>query len=142
MTIDTKHSVDPIQVEIFRLLRVRFAALAHWGGPLFAGIHIEQGIAGGFYVNELKQWLWLPDEAGRFRLEDAILSDEAVARQADLRTVVAHLLGNARLVFDLYLEHLERLKDGPAFGTDLGVYLTDERALVGDAIALRGRRGN
>jgi hypothetical protein len=73
---------------------------------------------------------------------DAFLSDEAVARQADLRTVVENLLRNSRLIFELYLEHLERIKDLPTFVADLGVYLTDDIALVVDAIALRGRREN
>ena len=84
----------------------------------------------------------MPDTADRLRPEDALLSDEAVARQADLRTVVSNLLRSARLVFDLYLEHLARIKDQPTFAADLSVYLTNNSALVVDAIALRGRRDN
>jgi hypothetical protein len=111
-------------------------------GPLFAGIYVDRGIAGGFYVNQQKQWLWLPDSPGRQRREDAFLSDEGVAWQADLRTVVENLLRNSRLIFELYLEHLERIRDLPTFVADLGVYLTDNIALVVDAIVLRGRREN
>jgi hypothetical protein len=136
------YGVDPTQIEVYRVLRERFAPLARYSGPLFAGIHVHQGIAGGFYIDQQKQWLWLPDTAGCQRPEDAILSDEAVARQAELRTVVENLLRNSRLIFELYLEHLERIKDRPTFVADLGVYLTDEIALVVDAIALRGRHGN
>lgn len=135
-------AIDPIEIEVYRVLRERFAPLARYSGPLFAGIFVQQGIAGGFYINQQKQWLWLPDSTDRQRPEDAFLSDEAVARQADLRIVVENLLRNSRLIFELYLEHLERIKDLPTFVADLGAYLTDEIALVVDAIALRGRREN
>jgi hypothetical protein len=43
---------DPIQIEVYRLLRERFASLARCGGPLFAGIYAHHGISGGFYVTE------------------------------------------------------------------------------------------
>ena len=75
------HGVDAIQIEVYRVLRERFAPFAGYSGPLFAGIYVHQGIAGGFYIDQQKQWLWLPDTAGRLRPEDAILSDEAGARQ-------------------------------------------------------------
>lgn len=134
--------VDPIEIEVYRVIRERFGPLARYGGPLFAGIYVHQGIAGGFYVDQQKRWLWLPDSPDGQRPEDAFLSDEALARQADLRTVVENLLRNSRLIFELYLEHLERIQDLPTFVADLGVYLTDEIALVADAIAPRGRPEN
>jgi hypothetical protein len=131
---------EPMRIEIYGLLRERFGPLARFGGPLFAGMYKRDGIGGGFYVDQLKRWLWLPNSAGRFSPEDALLSDEAVAGQNDLKEVAGNLLRNARLMFDLYLEHLERIADQPAFAADLGVYLTDETALLVDAIALRGKR--
>jgi hypothetical protein len=130
---------EPIRIEIYGLLRERFAPLARFGGPLFAGLYKREGIGGGFYVDQLKRWLWLPDSAGRFGPEDAFLSDEAVAGQTDLKEVAGNLIRNARLIFDLYLEHLERIANQPEFAADLGVYLTDEAALVVDAIATRGK---
>jgi hypothetical protein len=141
MTNGQNHGVDAIQIRVYRVLRERFGPFARYGGPLFAGIYVHRGIAGGFYIDQQKQWLWLPDTAGGLRPENAILSDGAVARQTELRTVVENLLRNSRLIFELYLEHLERIKDRPTFVADLGVYLTDEIALVVDAIALRGRAG-
>lgn len=78
------------------------------------------------------------DSAGTFRPEDAFLTDEAVAWQTELREVVENLIRNARLIFDFYLEHLHRIRNRPAFAANLGVYLTDEVALV-DAIALKGK---
>src|ERR1700746_578593 len=111
--------VDPIEIEVYRVIRERFAPLARYGGPLFAGIYVHQGITGGFYINQQKQWLWLPESPDRRRQEDAFLSDEAVARQGDPRTVVENLLRNSRLIFELYLEHLERIKNLPTFVADL-----------------------
>jgi hypothetical protein len=125
---------DP--AEIYRLLRERFAPMARFGGPLYAGIYTSAGISGSLYVGELSQWLWLPTADG-LRPQDAILTDEAVSRRTDLRTVVGNLLRSARLVFDLYLEHLERIQNGSIFAAELGTYLTDDIALVVDAIALR-----
>jgi len=140
---DRNEEGDLNEVEIYRLLRLRFAPLARFGGPLFAGIHVSEGIPGPFYVDQQKQWLWLPwlpESVVRLRPEDAILSDEVVSRTARLSIVAENLIQSARILFDLYLEHLDRIKEKPTFPADLGVYLTDDVALVVDAIALRGKR--
>jgi hypothetical protein len=131
--------VDPIAVEAYRLLRERFALLARFAGPLFAGSYRRGDMKGTFYVTQLRQWLCVPETAGELQPDDAILSDDAVAASTDLFDVARNLILAARLAFDLYLEHLERIKSRPAFVADLGVHLTDEVALVVDAIALRGR---
>ena len=68
---------DP--AEIYRLVRERFAPMARFGGPLYAGIYSSHGISGGLYVGELNQWLWVPETTGGLGPEDALLSDEQVA---------------------------------------------------------------
>src|ERR1039458_7556516 len=119
---------EVIGVEIYRLLRERFGSLARFGGPLFAGVHTNRGISGGLYLDQQKQWLWLPETGDHLRPEDALLSDEAVARCGELSTVVKNLIKNTRSVFDLYLEHLQRINGKSTFPADLGVYLTDDVA--------------
>lgn len=131
--------VDPIRIEVYRLLRERFAPLARCGGPLFAGVYSREGMSGEFYIDQLSRWLWLPNAEQPLRPEDVVLSDKAVAGQTDVHTVVVNLLRNVRLVFELYEEQVDRIKSRATFVADLGVYLTNEIALVVDAIALRGR---
>ena len=43
--------------EIYRLLRERFAQMACFGGPLYAGIYTREGISGGLYVGQQNNWL-------------------------------------------------------------------------------------
>ena len=128
---------DP--AEIYRLLRERFAPLARFGGPLYAGDYSNEGISGGLYVGELNQWLWVPETVGRHRPEDALPSDEQVAAARDLAATVKSLLRSAKLMFELFLEHLDRVQRKPAFTEQVQTYLTDNVALVVDAVVVRGR---
>ena len=75
--------------EIYRLLRERFAPMARFGGPLYAGVYEHEGISGTMYVGELNQWLWVPwpEPPGSLRPEDALLSDAQVAAARDLAAV-------------------------------------------------------
>ena len=98
-------------VEIYRLLRERFAPMARFGGPLYAGIYTSEGISGGLYVGEQNKWLWVPETAGR----DAFISDEQVAAARDLAETLQRLLSSAKLVFELFLEHLDRVQRKPTF---------------------------
>ena len=127
---------DP--AEIYGLVRERFAQLARFLGPLRAGIYSNQGISGNLYVGELKEWLWLPERADSLNPE--YLSDEEVARTRDLAVTLEHLLRDAKSVFELFLEHLDRVQPEPTFTDLVKTYLTDDAALVVDAVALRGRR--
>ena len=131
---------DP--AEIYRLLRERFAPMARFGGPLYAGVYEREGISGTMYVGELNQWLWVPwpETAGSLRPEDALLSDEQVARERDLAATLQSLLRSAKLVFELFLEHLDRVQREPTFTDQVQTYLTDSVALVVDALVVRGRR--
>ena len=128
---------DP--AEIYRLVRERFAPMARFGGPLYAGIYSSHGISGGLYVGELNQWLWVPETTGGLGPEDALLSDEQVAAGRDLAVTLESLLRSAKLVFELFLEHLDRVKRKPTFTDHIKTYLTNSVALVVDAVALRGR---
>lgn len=76
--------VDPIAVEAYRLLRERFAPLARFAGPLFAGGYSRGDTKGTLYVTQLRQWLCVPETAGEFRPDDAILSDDASGRKYGL----------------------------------------------------------
>src|SRR5262252_6700402 len=91
------------RAEIFRLVRERFAPLARVGVPLYAGIYSIQGISGSLYLGELNQWLWVSETAARLGPEDALLSDEQVARARDLAVTLENLLRSAKGVFDLFL---------------------------------------
>ena len=126
--------------EIYRLLRERFAPLARFGGPLYAGDYSNEGISGGLYVGELNQWLWVPETVGRHRPEDALPSDEQVAAARDLAATVKSLLRSAKLMFELFLEHLDRVQRKATFPDHVQTYLTNTVALVVDAMVLRGRR--
>jgi hypothetical protein len=130
---------DP--AEIYRLLRERFAPMARVGGPLYAGLYEHEGISGTMYVGELNQWLWVPwpETPGSLRPEDALLSDAQVAAARDLAGTLQNLLRNAKLVFELFLEHLERIQHTPTFTNQVQTYLTDSAALVVDALVVRGR---
>jgi hypothetical protein len=130
---------DP--TEIYRLVRERFAPMARFGGPLYAGIYTSAGISGGLYVGELNQWLWVPETTGTLGPEDALLSDQQVAAERDLAVTLENLLRNATLVFELFLEHLDRVQRKPTFRDHVQTYLTDSVALVVDAVVVRGRRG-
>jgi hypothetical protein len=113
--------------------------MARFGGPLYAGIYSSHGISGGPYVGELNQWLWVPDTTGNLGPEDALLSDEQVAAARDLAVTLESLLQSAKLVFELFLEHLDRVQRNPTFTDHIKTYLTNSVALVVDAVALRGR---
>src|SRR6516164_6496238 len=115
--------------EIYRLLRERFAPMARFGGPLYAGIYTSQGISGGLYVGELNQWLWVPETTGSLGPEDALLSDEQVAAARDLAVTLESLLRSAKLVFELFLEHLGRIQPESTFKDLVRTYLTDSVAL-------------
>ena len=125
--------------EIYRLVRERFAPMARFGGPLYAGIYSSHGISGGLYVGELNQWLWVPETTGGLGPEDALLSDEQVAAARDLAVTLESLLRSAKLVFELFLEHLDRVQRKPTFTDHIKAYLTNSALLVVDAVALRGR---
>ena len=127
--------------EIYRLLRERFAPMARFGGPLYAGIYTSQGISGGLYVGELSQWLWVPETTGNLGPEEALPSDEQVAAARDLAVTLESLLRSAKLLFELFLEHLDRVQRKPTFTDDVQTYLTNNVALVVDAVVVRGRRG-
>jgi len=127
---------DP--AEIYRLVRERFAPMARFGGPLYAGIYSSHEISGGLYVGEL-QWLWVPETTAGLGPQDALLSDEQVAAGRDLAVTLESLLRSAKLVFELFLEHLDRVKRKPTFTDHIKTYLTNSVALVVDAVALRGR---
>ena len=124
--------------EIYRLVRERFAPMARFGGPLYAGIYSSHGISGGLYVGEL-QWLWVPETTGGLGPEDAFLSDEQVAAARDLAVTLESVLRSAKLVFELFLEHLDRVRRKPTFTGHIKAYLTNSALLVVDAVALRGR---
>ena len=127
------------RAKIYGLVRERFAQLARFLGPLHAGIYNNQGISGTLYVGELKEWLWLPERADS--LQPEYLSDEDVARSRDLAVTLEHLLRDAKSVFELFLEHLDRVQPEPSFTDLVETYLMDDAALVVDAVALRGRAG-
>ena len=120
-------------------LRERFAPMACFGGPLYAGIYTREGISGGLYVGQQNKWLWVPETVGRHSPEDAFVSDEQVAAARDLAVTLESLLRSAKLVFELFLEHLGRIQPEPTFKDLVKTYLTDSVALVVDAVALRGR---
>ena len=126
---------DP--AEIYRLVRERFAPLARVGIPLYAGIYSSHGISGNLYIGELNQWLWGPEAAGSLAPEDALLSDEQVARARDLAVTLENLLRSAKGVFDLFLEHLDRVQPKPSFTDLVETYLTNNVSLVADAVASR-----
>ena len=52
---------DPIDIEILRLSRIRFAPLAKFGGPLLAGWYNRGDARGNFYLTQLSPWLWIAD---------------------------------------------------------------------------------
>jgi hypothetical protein len=128
---------DP--AEIYRLLRERFAPIARFGGPLYAGIYSREGISGNLYVGELNNWLSVPETAVSLGPEDALLSDEEVASARDLAVTLESLLRSAKLVFELFLEHLDRVQRKPTFTDHVQTYLTNNVALVVDAVVVRGR---
>ena len=129
---------DP--AEIYRLVRERFAQIARFLGPLRAGTYSSQGLSGNLYVGELKEWLWLPERADS--LQPKYLSDEEVAKARDLAVTLEHLVRDAKSVFELFLEHLDRVRTEPSFTDLVKTYLSDDAALVVDAVALRGRGRN
>jgi hypothetical protein len=114
--------------------------MACFGGPLYAGSYTREGISGSLYVGQLTQWLWVPETVGLHGPEDAFVSDAEVARARDLAVTLDSLLRSAQLVFELFLEHLDRIQPEPTFTDLVKTYLTDSVALVVDAVALRGRR--
>ena len=132
---------DP--AEVYRLVRERFAPMARFAGPLYAGIYTSAGISGSLYVGELNQWLWVswPETPGSLRPEDALLSDAQVSAERDLAATLENLLRSAKLVFELFLEHLDRVQRKPTFTDDVQTYLTNNVALAVDAVVVRGRRG-
>jgi hypothetical protein len=121
--------------EIYRLVRERFAPMARFGGPLYAGVYEHEGISGTIYVGEVTQWLWVPwpETPASLRPEDALLSDSQVAAARDLAVTLEHRLRSAKLVFELFLEHLKRVQPD-----QVQTYLTDSVALVVDAMVVRG----
>jgi hypothetical protein len=52
---------DPIDIEIFRLLRIRFSPLARFGGPLLAGWYDRGDARGTFDLTQLSPWLGIAD---------------------------------------------------------------------------------
>ena len=120
--------------EIYRLVRERFAPMARLV-PLFAGMYSSQGISGNLYIGELSEWLWVP--AGSFGPEGTLLSDEEVAMTRDLAVTLKNLLNSAMGVFDLFLEHLDRVQPKPTFTDLVETYLTGNAVLVAEAVASR-----
>jgi hypothetical protein len=117
--------------------------MARFGGPLYAGVYEHAGISGSLYVGQVNQWLWLPwpETPGSLSPEDALLSEEQVAAGRDLAVTLENLLRSAKLLFELFLEHLDRVQRKPAFTDHIQTYLTNNVALVVDAVVVRDRRG-
>ena len=130
---------DPIEIEIFRLLRIRFSPLARFGGPLLAGWYDRGDARGNFYLTQLSTWLWIADhdESVVLIATDALLSDEQIAATLKPGEVLDGLLRSSKSMFNSFQEHLTHVGGKEAAAADLGVYLTDDCALVVDAIALR-----
>ena len=128
---------DP--AEIYRLLRERFAPMACFGGPLYAGIYTREGISGGLYVGQQNKWLWVPETVGRHSPEDVFVSDDQVAAATHVAVTLESLLRSAKVVLELFPEHLDRVQRKPAFTEQVQAYLTDNVALVVDAVVVRGR---
>jgi hypothetical protein len=66
-----------------------------------------------------------------------LLSDEQIAATLKPGEVLDRLLRSSKAVFNCFQEHLARVGGKEAAAADLEVYLTDDCALVVDAIALR-----
>ena len=132
-------AADPIDIEIFRLLRNRFSPLAGFGGPLLAGWYNRGDARGNFYLTQLSTWLWIADhdESLVLAARDILVSDEQIAAALKPGEVLDRLLRSSKAIFSCFQEHPTRLGGKEAAAADLGVYLTDECALVVDAIALR-----
>jgi len=70
---------DPIEIEIFRLLRIRFSPLARFGGPLLAGWYDRGDARGNFYLTQLSTWLWIADhDESVVLIATDVLSDEQI----------------------------------------------------------------
>jgi hypothetical protein len=68
---------------------------------------------------------------------DVLLRNEQIAATLKRGEVLDGLLRSSKAMFNCFQEHLTRVGGKEAAGADLGVYLTDDCALVVDAIALR-----
>ena len=68
---------------------------------------------------------------------EVLLSDEQIAATLKPGEVLDGLLRSSKSMFNSFQEHLTHVGGKEAAAADLGVYLTDDCALVVDAIALR-----
>ena len=124
--------------EIYRLLREHFA-LARFGGPSLCRKLHEPGDLWKLYVGELSQWLWLPTADGlRLRrhphLRSRIPRNGSTSRCGESAQERATAAGIRPLSGTFGAD-----SEWTAFAADLGAYLTNDIALMVDAIALRGR---
>jgi hypothetical protein len=124
-------------LEAVRLLRTHFGQIAKCHGPLAAALSRTDlpvidppESAGQLYVTRLAQWLFFPEKQHGVKL----LSDETVASRRNVWEISRQLLLSVRQISEIFLTHLELVRDRDGFASALVNYFAHPEKLTVEII--------
>ncbi|HEX5481678.1 MAG TPA: hypothetical protein VFZ08_03530 [Terriglobia bacterium] len=124
-------------IEAVRLLRTHLGQIAKCHGPLAAALSRTDlpvvdppESAGQLYVTGLAQWLFFPEKEHGVKL----LSDEMVASHWDVWEISRQLLLSVRQISEIFLTHLELVRDRAGFASALVNYFAHPEKLTVEII--------